>query len=101
MRQFGVYRNLSPLSREAPFILVLQSHHLDALESVIAAPLRRDKRYLLSQIDVPIVIRGEALVVAVAEMAAIEKSAFGPLVQDAGAHEDEIRRALDRLFTGF
>jgi len=101
LKQFGVHRNPSAASDDTPYVIVLQSHFLDSLESVVAAPIQRGKQQLLAQIDLPITVDSELLVVAVAELAAIDRTRLGPVVFDAADHEDAIRRALDRIFTGF
>ncbi|WP_374571767.1 hypothetical protein [Phenylobacterium sp.] len=46
-------------------------------------------------------IAAETLTVAVAELFAIDRALLSRLVGDLREHEDAIRRALDRLLTGF
>lgn len=102
MRQFDVLENPSTRSCDyAPYLVVLQSHHLDPLDSAVLAPVVRDALRPLSPLDVPVVIDGESLVLAVAELASAHRSAFGQGKASLVAYEDQIRRALDRLFTGF
>ncbi|WP_374571769.1 CcdB family protein [Phenylobacterium sp.] len=49
MRQFDVYANPSKVSvRFAPYLVVLQSHHLQGLDSVIVAPILRDAERALA-----------------------------------------------------
>jgi len=103
IRQFDVYR--TPRSRgsaEAPLICVLQSHYLDALNTVVVAPLLiAVAKATTSQAAVPIVFDGTDYLLDTSLMANIERRGLGRPVGSLLVHEDEIRRALDRLFTGF
>ena len=102
MRQFSVVENPSAAGRDyAPYLVVLQSHHLDPLDSVVMAPAIRDAARPLGLLDVPVEIRGEPFVVAISELAATNRQRFRDPIGDLSAHEDALRRALDRLFTGF
>lgn len=102
MRQFDAIENPSPTGRAyAPYLVVLQSHHLDPLDSVVLAPAVRDAKRPLTPLDVPVQISGEPLIVALAEMASVHRQGLGPPVESLGSHEDAFRRALERLFTGF
>lgn len=100
MRQFDVYRNPSAAAH-APFLVVLQSHYLEGVGSVVVAPAVRDARRLMSEVEVPFEFDGEALAITVAELAAVDRSYLTQAVGSAAQHEDALRRALDRLFTGF
>lgn len=102
MRQFDVVDNPSERSRgHAPCFVVLQSHHLHQLDSVVVAPVLRDAERALSSLDLEVEVFGEPLVVALGEIFSLEthvlKGARGSLAN----REDDIRRGLDRLFTGF
>lgn len=103
LRQFDVFRNPSNRSRDdIPFVVVVQSHLLDALPTAIVAPmLHPSARKAYTQTSATVRFRGELLVASLAEIVAIDvrylKIAEGNLI----AYEDAIRRALDRLFTGF
>lgn len=85
----------------APYLVVLQSHHLAPLDSVILAPVVRDAERALSPVDVAVEIGGEALVLAVSELASVHRANLGRTIASVADHEDAIRRALDRVFTGF
>jgi toxin CcdB len=99
MRQFQVFTNPSPASRPfAPFVVVLQSHYLP-LETVIVAPIVVDATSL--GLDIPVTVQGRDLHIAMSELSNIPKAPLRRVVADLAAHEDDIRRALDRLFTGF
>lgn len=102
MRQFDVIENPSERSRKhAPFFVVLQSHYLEPLESVIVAPIVRDANRAISVLDVQVALEGEHLILTLGELFSIErgllKTVRGTLVE----HEEAIRRALERAFTGF
>ena len=69
MKQFSVFRNPSETSRGfAPFIVVLQSHHL-SLDTVLVAPLVNDKR--ATSIEIGVIIEGRLLVVALTEIGSV------------------------------
>lgn len=103
IRQFDIHR--TPKSRgsdAAPFLCVLQSHYLEAVDTVIVAPLIKASALATpSQVAVPVSIQGEDYLLDVALMANIQRRGLGPAVANLVAHEDDIRRALDRLFSGF
>jgi toxin CcdB len=81
--------------------VVLQSHHLEALDTVIVAPVVRDASRADSALDIPVEIDGERLVITMAELFSMERDLLGRATGSVSAHEDEIRRALERVFTGF
>lgn len=102
MRQFDLYRNPSTaLEVYAPYLIVLQSHYLGDLETVVVAPLVRDADRPLTQLDIAIIFDGQSLVIAVAELAAMDRSRLTRRAGDAMEQQDLLRRAIDRLFTGF
>lgn len=80
--------------------MVLQSHHLKPVDSIVVAPLFRNERPL-SEVDIPLTFRDEDLVLLVSEVGSIDRSSLRRPPGSLAAHEDAIRRALDRLFTGF
>lgn len=103
IRQFDVHQ--TPKSRgsdAAPLLCVLQSHYLEAVDTVIVAPLIKASAIAApSQVAVPVSVRGEDYLLVVALIANIQRRGLGPAVASLLAHEDDIRRALDRLFSGF
>jgi toxin CcdB len=99
LRQFDAVPNPSKSSAQiAPYLVVLQSHLLDGLDSVIVAPAVRDAARLLTVFEIAVEIAGD---LAIPELFAIERATLPRPTASLAAHEDEIRRALDRLFTGF
>ncbi|MBN8552860.1 MAG: CcdB family protein [Caulobacterales bacterium] len=103
IRQFEVFA--TPESRgasAAPLICVLQSHHLEALNTVIVAPmLIATSLPTSSQAAVPIILDGVDYLLDLTLMAHFERRALRSVVASLADHEDDIRHALDRLFTGF
>ncbi len=103
MRQFDVFPNPSPRSRAAaPFIVLMQSHFVDEMPSALIAPLIREARSGdFTRVSVAVDLNGETLHLSLAEMAPIHRSSLTRGLANLRSYEDEIRRALDRLFTGF
>lgn len=63
--------------------------------------LRQDGRSAFTQISVTVLFDESDYVVLVAEMAAVDTRLLTRAAGDLRDHEDEFRRAIDRLFTGF
>ena len=102
VRQFDVFQNPSPASwGYAPFVIVLQSHHLEAIETVVVAPLVCDADRPLSIFDIPTTVQGRQVTVAMSELANMPRRLLGAPLLSLADQEDAIRRALDQLFTGF
>lgn len=80
---------------------MLQSHHLDLLDTVFVAPLVRDVRRSLTLLDLPVEVGGEQLAIVIAEAAGVPRQGFGRALTSLADREDEIRRAFERLLTGF
>lgn len=102
-RQFDVCRYPgASTTNDAPYVCVLQSHYLAGMDTVIVAPLLRAAVATTeSQVAVPVVIEGTGYVLDLALLANIETRDLGAVVGSLAEHEFDIRRALDRLFTGF
>jgi toxin CcdB len=102
MRQFDVYENPSPEARRfAPYLVVLSTHLLLGFDDAVVAPLVNDSQRTVPGLELDIEMNGEPLVLVISEFAGVEGQALRRRVGSLGAHEDDIRRALDRLFTGF
>jgi hypothetical protein len=102
VRQFDLVENPSTRSRDvAPYLLVLQSHLLEGADSVIVAPVVRDAARLLQGIDLSIELDGERLAVTLVELFSIERDLLKKVRGSLVDQEDDIRRGLERLFTGF
>ena len=102
MRQFDVFSNPSPTMRAvAPYVVVLSSHLLRDLTEVVVAPLVDEGHLRGSDFDVPVEFADGRFTVTVIGLAAIRADHLKERLGSLAAHEDDIRRALDRLFTGF
>jgi len=103
MRQFDVFPNPSPKSRAiAPFLVLMQSHFLEEMPTALIAPLLQiPESEAPTRVSLRIDFRGSILHLSLAEMAPIRRSELKRAAGDLRSHEFDIRRALDRLFTGF
>ena len=103
MRQFDVYRNPSERSRAyAPYVVVLQSHLLEAMPTIVVAPmLLAENRKPYTRVSALVSFLGDQHIVSTAELVATDAKRLATLCGDLCDQEDEIRRALERLFTGF
>lgn len=101
-RQFDLVANPGAGQQpNVPYIVVLQSHHLP-METTVVAPVRRsDHVEGIVEIEVPVVVDDQPHAIMIAELAHIPTRLIGHAVTNLGGHEDQIRRSLDRLFTGF
>jgi hypothetical protein len=96
------YLNPSPESRKvAPFLVVLSSHHLHGLEEVVVAPAVNDAERQIGGLEIAVEIQGQHLVLVVSELFSLTASILRRRAENLAPYEDDIRRALDRLFTGF
>lgn len=100
-RQFDVFATPSG-GRGAPMLVVLQSHLLSGLETVLVAPLI-DRQELSDdhEVFIAISVEGSEYVLNLAQIASLAEKRLGRRLQSVAEHEDAIRRGLDRLFTGF
>lgn len=102
MRQFDVFENPSTQARRfAPYLTVLSSHLVLGFDDAVVAPLVSDSHATVGSFEIEVDFAGENLVLVVSELAVIARQNLKGRVGSLAAHEDEIRRALDRLFTGF
>lgn len=102
MRQFDVYENPSREARcFAPYLVVLSSHLLLDFDDAVVAPLVNDSQRTVPGLELEVEMNGEPLVLVISEMAGVEGRTLRRRVGSLLSHEDDIRRAIDRLFTGF
>ncbi len=103
MRQFDLFDNPSVRSRAfVPFVVVLQSHYLSAMPTVVVAPLIRDDgRSAYTDVSARVAVNGETFIVSAAELAAVEARLLGKPIGSLLSEEDAIRSALQKVFTGF
>lgn len=103
IRQFDLIDNPSQRSRAiAPLVMVVQSHLYDEGPTLLVAPLfQMSPAALLTKVTIPVWHDGVDYILMLSELGAIERRAASKVRGSLLAHEDDIRRALDRLFTGF
>jgi toxin CcdB len=102
LRQFDAYENPSAATRgPVPFVLVLQSHFLDIIPTVIVAPMMRvEVRVPYGRTSVRVTLRNETLFASIAEIVAIERRRLVRPLGNLLAFEDDLRRALALVFVG-
>jgi toxin CcdB len=81
--------------------VLLSSHYLIGYSEAVAAPLVRRRLSPVRELEVLVSFRNESLVLAVLDLSSIEHRKLGGAIGTLREHEDDIRRALERLFTGF
>jgi hypothetical protein len=68
---------------------------------VLLAPLVNDAQRSVSSVDIPMEFRGQPLVLVIAEMAGLPRQGLGRPIGSVESSEEDIRRAFERLLTGF
>lgn len=102
MRQFAVYANPSERSRRViPYFVAMQSHLLESHVAVVAPMIVQDGRSAFTHTSVAVIFADAAHIVLVGELTSVDSRALQRARGDLQTHEDDLRRALDRLFTGF
>lgn len=102
MRQFETYQNPVPATRKvAPFLVVLSSHHLPDLTEVVVAPAVKDAARVLGDLEIGVTIDDQSAVLVISELFSVRAQTLRRRTGSLSDHEDAIRRALDRLFSGF
>jgi len=103
MRQFDVHRNPSEAGRAtAPLVVILQSHHLHALSTVIVAPLVKPELVTPDGlVALSVEVGAQTYTLDLALMGGVASNRLGAPVGELRQYEDAIRRGLDRPFTGF
>lgn len=102
MRQFDLYENpVSAMRKAVPFVVVLSSHFATGLTEAIVAPVLKGRTTHVSAFEIPLERDDDVLLISVTGMIAIRHTDLRRRIGSAAEHEDAIRRALDRLFTGF
>ncbi|MBW8858460.1 MAG: CcdB family protein [Caulobacter sp.] len=102
MRQFDVFWNPSLEARKvAPFLVMLSSHHLRGIDEIIVAPVVNDATETVSGLEILVEIEGQRLTLVISEMFSLTPTGSRVAIDNLSYLEDDIRRAVDRLFTGF
>lgn len=68
---------------------------------MVVAPAVRDATRAMTIFEIALDIGGEPFTLVIPEMFSIDRTLLPRAQASVAAHEDDIRRALDRLFTGF
>lgn len=84
-----------------PFVVVLSSHLLGDLTEVIVAPVLVGRSTPLNAFEIQVEHGDAMLLVSITGMTAIRQRDLRRRAGSAQTYEDDIRRAVDRLFTGF
>ncbi len=85
----------------APYVVVLSSHFLDDVTETIVAPVFANRKTTMGGLEIRVVVQDVDLLVVLTGLAAVRTASLRQRVGSILAYEDDIRRALDRLFTGF
>lgn len=103
IRQFEIVENPSTRSRAiAPYVVLLQSHLYDeGLTAIVAPMMMMSAAATLTRVSLPVEFDGTKYILMLSELATVERGALGRARGSLVDREDDIRRALDRLFTGF
>lgn len=103
IRQFDLIDNPSPRSRPvAPLVMVIQSHLYDEGPTLLVAPLfQMDPAALVTKVSLQVRHDDVSYILMLSELGAIDRKVASRVRGSLLPYEDDIRRALDRLFTGF
>lgn len=77
---------------------MIQSHLIEQ-EVVVVAPLATDKA--TTGVDIGIDHDGDGFVLALSELGSVPRQSLGRALGSLADREDDIRRALEKLFSGF
>lgn len=105
MARLAVFRNSGRHRANTPYLIDVQSNHLDALSTRVAIPLRRVDRFpavaLPKDLTPVFQIEGIPCLLDVPQLAAISGSELRDKVTSLAHHQSTILGALDRLFGAF
>lgn len=83
----------------SPFVVVLQSHLLEGMPTVVIAPMLSFKGGpAYSRTSAKVMFRGDNYLVSAAELAAIEMRRLTRSLGSLAEFEDDIRRAVNFVF---
>jgi toxin CcdB len=105
MARFDVYRNAGKHKTSVPFLLDIQSDHLDALSTRIVIPLRLvtelPKVSLPGDLNPVFLIEGIECFLDAPQLAAIPQRQLSEKVLSLAKKQASITNSLDRLFGAF
>lgn len=103
MPQFDIHKNPNPAARRiAPFVVNIQSDHIDHLATRLCAPIKTRKLSstpiagLMPEIE----IEGQPFVVFMQETAAVPAAMLGLSIASAAAYRYQLVAAVDLLVSG-
>jgi toxin CcdB len=101
-RQFDVHSNVfAETEADPPFLVNLQSDHLDSLRTVVVAPMwEASGARPRSPVHVALRFAGDRYWLAINELAFVRSASLGAIAGNIAGERDTIIRALDLLFTG-
>lgn len=86
----------------APFVMAVQSHLYDEGPTLLVAPLfEMNPVATITKVTLSVVHDRVSYILMLSELGAIDRRVASAVRGSLADHEDDIRRALDRLFTGF
>lgn len=80
---------------------MLSSHHPKDLSVVVVAPLVRDRSMPAKELELHLGFHGEQLLLSLTDVFSLEQRVLSARRGSLADHEDDIRRGLEKLFTGF
>lgn len=105
MARFDLYHNPGTHQPTTPYLLDVQSNHLEALTTRIVIPLRRVDRFPRVPLPTDLIpvfeIEGVACLLDTPQLGAILKSELRHPVASLAADQRAIMTALDRLFGAY
>lgn len=85
----------------APYLVMLSSHLLKEVSVLVVAPLLRDRSRPVEGLEISVRFDDQPLILSLTDLFSLEAHELRKPVGDLAVEEDAIRRALERLFTGF
>lgn len=105
MARFDVYRNRGRHSDTTPYLLDIQSNHLEGLITRVMIPLRRRDTFppiqLPADLTPVVMIEGIECFLDTPKLAAVPSKELDEAVTSIGHYQAEIAIAIDRLFGGY
>jgi hypothetical protein len=102
MRRFEIWELTSRDKNGATrLVMILQSEKIHHLNSIIVAPLKAASSDMVEpDLTLNIDVKGLAFTVLVPLMTAIDRRQLSAFVCDGSVIDDEIAKAMDRVFSG-
>ena len=80
---------------------MMSSHYLRDLSEIVVAPLVNDAADTVGELELVVEIEGERLTLVVSDLFSVAATGLKSPVGNLTVHQDAIRRAIERLFSGF